>query len=429
MSARLAIQLPPHQLDDLQRAARLLLRRPLICADDPAAFAAVRRWETVLRNEFNQKLGYRLDVTRSAVRLTRRAVSPSASRGARLPNGRPMSHWGYTYFALVLAALEAPGEQVLASELIERIEQRCRGDDVLSIDTTEFAQRRGFSDAVKVLVQLGVLTARDGDLDSLVDDAAVLFDIDRDAAGMCLVASPSVLRDITDVHDFVTEATPTSIDARRRAARHRLNRRLIDQPVVHLDDIDDDEAELAWRNRRREAENIARLTGCAIEVRAEGMALIDTTIEPLGAIRFPGGDSVAHASLLWLDAMLARLDATPGADGEDSDTRVDGDDDSDASATVSRRPLSQAAVDHAWYEVHGRYRTRFAAAARDDPARFRADCAALLASLDLVRPTSTGVEISPAAARYRPDVDVVDPAPPVDPTPDVSPAGQQELFS
>lgn len=305
--ARIAAQLAPHQLGELQRAARLLLRRPLVTSKDPEAFALVRRWEQVLGNEFSQKFGYRLDVSRTSARLLRRPASLSSHRAARLPNGRPMSRWGYVYFALVLAALEQPGRQVLASELLDRMEQRARGDEHLTLDSREYAQRKGFSDAVKYLGCLGVLTVRDGDVDSIVDDGQVLFDIDRDAAAMCLVASPSILREVTTVDDFIVAPTGGSTAVRSTSARQRLNRRLIDQPVVSVDDLDDDEYQLAWRNRRREAENISRLTGCDVELRAEGMALIDVTVEPISGERFPGNDSVAHASLLWLDRMLTVL--------------------------------------------------------------------------------------------------------------------------
>jgi uncharacterized protein (TIGR02678 family) len=92
--ARIAAQLAPHQLGELQRAARLLLRRPLVTSKDPEAFALVRRWEQVLGNEFSQKFGYRLDVSRTSARLLRRPASLSAHRGARLPNGRPRSRGG-----------------------------------------------------------------------------------------------------------------------------------------------------------------------------------------------------------------------------------------------------------------------------------------------------------------------------------------------
>ncbi len=417
--ARIAAQLAPHQLGEFQRAARLLLRRPLVTSKDAEEFALVRRWEQVLGNEFSQKFGYRLDVSRTSARLLRRPASLSRHRGARLPNGRPMSRWGYVYFALVLAALEQPGRQVLASELVERIEQRARGDEHLSLDSREYAQRKGFSDAVKYLGRLGVLTVRDGDVDTIVDDGQVLFDIDRDAAAMCLVASPSILREVATVDDFIATPTGGSTAVRSTNARQRLNRRLIDQPVVTVDDLDDDEYQLAWRNRRREADNISRLTGCDVELRAEGMALIDVTVEPISGERFPGNDSVAHASLLWLDRMLTALDDlrdTEEHDVTESDDLLDDDhddhpdvvEDVDDDAAVLRRPPSIAArrlsrhdSDGAWDEMFADYGERFARDARERPERFKAQCVELLDRFGLVHRHGAHVEISAAASRFR----------------------------
>ncbi len=440
--ARIAAQLAPHQLGEFQRAARLLLRCPLITSKEPEAFALVRRWEQVLGNEFSQKFGYRLDVSRTSARLLRRPASLSAHRGARLPNGRPLSRWGYVYFALVLAALEQPGRQVLASELLERIEQRARGDEHLSLDSREYAQRKGFSDAVKYLGHLGVLTVRDGDVDTIVDDGQVLFDIDRDAAAMCLVASPSILREVTTVEDFIATPTGGSTAVRSTNARQRLNRRLIDQPVVTVDDLDDDEYQLAWRNRRREADNITRLTGCDVELRAEGMALIDVTVEPISRERFPGNDSVAHASLLWLDRMLTALDDHDdlghpddldlGEEPDDIGTDDIDVDDLDTGALLRRPPsiagrrLSRHDSDRAWDEMLADYGTRFARDARERPERFKSQCADLLDRFGLVcRPEHTAraghVEIAAAAARYRAVASM--------PTPKRRDPNQPELFA
>ena len=69
MNARLAVHVPPQQLPEMQRAARALLRSPLLTARVGEEFRLVLKWETVLRTEFAQKLGYRLDVSRTAARL------------------------------------------------------------------------------------------------------------------------------------------------------------------------------------------------------------------------------------------------------------------------------------------------------------------------------------------------------------------------
>jgi len=387
VNVRLAVHLPPHQLPELQRAARALLHSPLLTTRDGDDFRLVLKWETVLRNEFGQKLGHRLDVSRSAARLLRKPASLTPNRGARLDTGRLLSRWGYVYLCLTLAALEHPGHQVLASELLARITNLARGDERLQLDTTEYVQRRAFRDAVRYLEQVGVLAVRDGDVESLLDDGQVLWDVDRDAAAMCMVAAPSILRSVTSVEDFVVEPEPTTIEARRRSARHRLNRRMVDQPVVVPDDLDDDEAELAWRNRRREAENISRLTGCEIELRKEGVALIDHPSQPIGSQRFPGSDSVAHAALLWLTALLEHsrpADPTPGGD----DTRP---------AVV----IDRDAAEVCWHEVVEEYGPRFSRDARDRPERFRAEVEELLERFRLVVPHDDGVAVSAFANRYR----------------------------
>jgi hypothetical protein len=65
MTPRLAVHLSTHQLPELQRAARALLRTPLITASSDADFRLVRKWESVLRNEFGQKLAQGYPLKRS----------------------------------------------------------------------------------------------------------------------------------------------------------------------------------------------------------------------------------------------------------------------------------------------------------------------------------------------------------------------------
>lgn len=406
MTPRLAVHLSDHQLPEMQRAARVLLRNPLVTAGSGPDFRLIRKWETVLRNEFGQKLAYRLDVSRSAARLLRRPATVSRHRGARLDSGRRLTRWAYVYLCLVLAAVEQPGQQVLASELLARIEQSVRGDERLQLDSTEYAQRRAFRDAVRYLEQTGVLAVRDGDVESLLADGQVLFDIDRDAAAMCMVASPSILREVETIDDFVAEPAPTTMDGRRRRARQRLNRRLLDQPVVMLDDLDEDEAELAWRNRRREAENIARLTGCSVELRREGLALVDHAIQPISDRRFPASDAVAHAALLCLDALIGAIEEGDRASGNGE--VADGD-------PRTHRHIEQDVVDRCWQSIIDSYGSRFGKASSERPERFRAECIDLLERFRLVRPASGGLDVSAFANRFRARATLADPRSRLDP--------------
>lgn len=423
MTTRLAVHLPPHQLPEMQRAARALLRRPLVTSRQGEDFRLILKWETVLRNEFGQKLGYRLDVSRSAARLLRRPASLTAHRGARLGTGRSLSRWGYVYLCLTLAALEHPGHQVLASELLTRIAQLARGDDRLQLDSTEFVQRRAFRDAVRYLEELGVLSVRDGDVDSLLSEGQVLWDIDRDAAAMCMVASPSVLRSVSSVDDFIAEPTPSDGDGRSRRARHMLNRRVIDQPVVLPADLSANEADLAWRNRRREADNLARLTGCEIELRREGIALIDHPGQPIGDAQFPGANAAAHAALLWLTALLGHLEQVPTMTTPDGgDAAASGDD------IRPERFVDDATAGALWTQMSAEYAPRLGKDAREKPTQFRNEVATLLDRFRLVVPRPGGVAVTAFANRYRADPTLVGDAAPADASVDTTGPEQQAMF-
>jgi uncharacterized protein (TIGR02678 family) len=395
VNAQLVAHLDPHELPEVQRAARTLLGHPLVTSVYPSldALPAIRRWETVLRNEFALRFGYRLDVGRSSARLLRRPSDLTSLRPARRSSGREFTPWAYAFMCLALAVAEQAGRQILASELVERIEQRARGDVGLPVDLTVFAQRRALVDALDLLDQLGVLTARDGQIESLMDEGQVLFDIDRETLGRCLVASPSVLRDVHTTVDFLVEPHGDAPDAATRAARHRVNRRLIDQPVVLFDELTDVEAEVARRSRRREAEGITNLTGCEIELRREGMALIDHTVQPLGGRPFPAGGTEAHAALLWLSSMVETV--RPPADIDD---------------VPAEAPCSHDLADRTWTDVFARYGARFRAQYRDRPDDLRADATDLLVHHGLLRVADGGdLVVRAVAARFA--VDVREPEP------------------
>jgi uncharacterized protein (TIGR02678 family) len=311
------------------------------------------------------------------------------------------------YLCLTLAALEQPGHQVLASELLTRITQLARGDERLQLDSTEFVQRRAFRDAVRYLEELGVLSVRDGDVDALLNDGQVLWDIDRDAAAMCMVAAPSVLRSVTSMADFITEPLPSDTEGRSRRARHLLNRRMIDQPVVLLRDLSAEEAELAWRNRRREADNIARLTGCEIELRREGVALIDHAAHPISEASFPASNSVAHAALLWLTALLDHLAGVPREASASDDGRADEDDGGEGDLQ-QHRVVVRAVAEQLWEGVLDEHGSRLGKDAGEQPERFRADVAALLERFGLVVHRPQGVDVSAFASRFRANPTVVD---------------------
>jgi hypothetical protein len=226
---------------------------------------------------------------------------------------------------------------------------------------------------------------------------------------MCMVATPSILRSVSSVEDFVAEPLPSGIEARRRRARHLLNRRMLDQPVVVAADLDGDELELAWRNRRREAENISRLTGCEVELRREGIALIEHPVHPMGRSRFPGSDNVSHAALLWLTELLHRAEPTAPAEPF---SQVSADDmTSEDSVELGAPPVVETPtadlvvpatdVDAAWTVVLEQYGGRLGRDAREQPDRVRTGAESVLQRFGLVEPGPQRWRVRAVANRYR----------------------------
>jgi uncharacterized protein (TIGR02678 family) len=96
---------------------------------------------------------------------------------------------------------------------------------------------------------------------------------------------------------LVDEYVPDSPEGRRLALRHRLARRLLDDPVLYHDDLTEDEREYLVSQRGPLAYRLAQATGLTAELRAEGLALVDADGE-LSDKHLPAVGTEAHATLL-----------------------------------------------------------------------------------------------------------------------------------
>lgn len=385
--ARIAAQLDPtNELDDFQAAARTLLTHGLVTERYPeaGALALVRRFEEPLRNEFGRLCHWRLDVGPTCARLLRRPAALSVHRPARTAtqSRRAFSPQAYASLCLVLAALEGAGEQTTIRQLADEIARLRAGDDALAFDLTSHAHRRAFVDAVAWLEHRGVLVLLDGDTETfLAAGGDALYDVDRDAAGRLLVSPPSVLAGLTTPDDFLDEPYPPTPEGAQSRARHRVHRRLLTEAVLSYDELPDDERDYARQRRTRIREELERLTGCPVESRAEGQALIGLpAAEP-----FPAGGAVAQAALL-LGSELAGVAA--GGPGEGA-----------------ARLVGAHEADGAWRRVVAAYAGRFIAEYRADTDRLRAEAMALLERLGLATRRDDGaVSVLAPLARYRADV-------------------------
>ncbi len=374
------------ELDDFQAAARTLLSSGLVTEHYPEAgvLALVRRFEEPLRNEFGRMCHWRLDVGPTCARLLRRPAALSHHRPARTASQsrRPFNPQTYASLCLVLAALEGLGEQTTITQLADEVARLRAGDDALPFDLTLHAHRRAFVDAVAWLQHRAVLVLIDGDTERFVASGGdALYDVDGDAAGRLLVSPPSVLAGLASPDDFLDEPYPPTTEGAQSRARHRVHRRLLTEAVLYYDDLPADERDYARQRRTRIGAELERLTGCTLECRAEGQALIGLpSAEPV-----PAGGAVAQAALL-IGSELASVAAAGHDDG-------------------CARTIARGDVDAAWRRVVAAYAGRFTAEYRAEPERLRAEATAQLERLGLVAVRPDGdVAVFPALARYRAEV-------------------------
>ncbi|MGW2555742.1 TIGR02678 family protein [Streptomyces sp. NPDC001635] len=434
---RVAEHVSPLELADYQKAVRLVLRHPLITSSYPdrAALPTVRRWAEQLRTDLMEVLGYRLVTTADTARLLRVQDHLDATRPAVTRAGRPFDRRRYAYLVLTLAALGRHGAQVALGELADAVAADAARIDGLGLDTTRKTDRDAFVDAVTWLTERGALALTDGSATAWAGDperAEALYDIDREI--LTAVHQPTrVLQHLTSVTGLLDSGSAlglaTGRHAQRRDQARRARRLVLENPVAYYADA---EAELLGQLRAPSlAEDLERLTGLAVERRAEGVALVDTSGR-LSDIRFPGGGTVAQAALLLgariseaarrtgrhvpdllpaptaaerLAARARRIDAALPARGilaelsasEEETLYEEGDEPEE-----TRYPF----VSDSWLrgrlkEIIGEYGKGFAADLREDPDRLLARVLDLLAALSLVARVDGGVLVLPLLARYR----------------------------
>ncbi len=373
-------------LEERRRAVRLLLRRPLVTEGrpDPDAFALVRRHEAELRRWFRDQLGYRLVVDHEQARLFKRRAPGALPRPLRTRYGRAFDRRRYSLLCLVLAALERSEVQTVLSVLAEEVKLLTAATDgVPTLDLERSVERRCFVDAVRVLVELQVLRETDGDDSAFLrgGESDVLYDIDARRLARML-ASPVPPSLASGPEALAEETYPPTEDGKNLRIRHRLMRRLVEEPVLYFSDLTEDErAYLSWQ-RAYLIRGVEQWTGLSVEVRREGLAAIDAEGR-LSDVAFPSTSTVAHAALLFADELAQSLRR---GDGRDDERRV-----------VPRGELMGFAE-----RIFGL--RRWAKAYRESPsgAVLLMDHALeYLASLRLVQRLPEGVLPLPAIARYR----------------------------
>ncbi|MFF8915646.1 TIGR02678 family protein [Streptomyces sp. NPDC015032] len=312
MTGPLAEILDGQREADLQRAARALLKEPLLTADGPYAdeFRLVRRHTAELREWFERNVGWTLRTDADAARLrktpgTLTDATHPAREAARA--ALPFTRRRYVLLCLTLAALERGEAQVALGRLAEQVVLAAADPELVAAGITFTLERRDerldLAAVVRLLLRVGVLRRVAGEEEAYVSGSGdVLYDVRRRVlAGMPASLRGPSLVEAEDFEERLVEMTAqTALDSdelRFRAIRWKLTRRLLDDPVLYYDDLTDDELAYLTRQRGFITARIGELTGLVPEVRAEGIAMVDP-LDDLTDVRMPEQGTHGHVTLL-----------------------------------------------------------------------------------------------------------------------------------
>lgn len=307
--------------EERERAVRALLMRPLLSAGDPE-LELVRRHAEHLREWFVRETGWNLHVERQCARLYKRpAALGDATRG--LPE---FDRDRYVLLCLACAVLERAESQITLRTLGERLLDAAADPDLATRGFT-FAlegarERRSLVNICRLLLQFGVLARVAGDEEAYVNQSGdVLYDVHRRVlarlpagtrgASLIAITQPDLDFD-GKLGALVEEYVPDSPDGRRMALRHRLARRLLDDPVLYLDELAADERDYLINQRGPMANRLAHAAGLTAELRGEGVALVDPDGE-LSDKHLPAVGTEAHATLLVAEYLASAARADPAA--------------------------------------------------------------------------------------------------------------------
>lgn len=383
---------------DVRSAARTLLRQPLLHADrDGEELGRVRRYRDELVRLFADGLGYRLVVEPGLARLYKIGLPADPSRGLRRRNDVPFTPRRYAMLALTLAALTQARRQVMVDELVAGV-RSAAADAGVDVDLDGIADRRSLHSALVALVDLGVLSERDGDLEHWAERRTEsLLDVHRDRLAV-LVAGP--LASCTTPDALLTV---TSVPSSAGGARVAVRRVIAEQTVMSTDDLTEEQRSWWRRNREREREWFRRWLGLELELRAEGAVAVDPSGD-LTDMAFPAAGSAKHFALLLLSALVDHVRATDVTAGP--------------GAGAWARVASSAARevgDRVFATWHRGLRKDH----RQNPDAVYGEALAILADVGLVQRSDGAVLVHAAAARYAPRPELVTA---------VGPGGERSLF-
>lgn len=372
---------------DIRQAARALLQTPLLHNDQHHDdLALVRRHRGDLAKLFSDGLGYRLVIEPGLARLYKAGLGKDGRRGLRRRNGNHFTPRSYAMLALLLAALTRSRSQIMVDELVAGV-RSAAVDAGVDVDLDALAERRALYAALIALIEVGVISERDGDLEHWAERRTdSLLDVHRDRLAV-VVAAP-LSRCAMPEEVFAVDSIPSSAGGSRVPIR----RRLVEQPVLSVDELTDEQRGWWRRNRHREVEWFSNSFGLDLELRAEGATAIDPSGEMTDRA-FPGTGSATHFALLLLAELVEEVRA---------DTEAD-------LTSVPRPRLATSTARVVGDRVFETWKRGLRKEHRENSDLVYDEAIEILTDVGLIRRDASGIQIHAAAARYAPKAEIVGP--------------------
>jgi uncharacterized protein (TIGR02678 family) len=304
---RAAAQVADGNLGAYQETVRTVLTNGLITTvhPRPGMLERILPWADQLTTDLRELFGYTLIATTSQMRLIRRLdmFDPSRCKFFTTRAKKPFDRRRLAYLCLVLGAFQRSRVEISLADLVGVFGPTAESIEGLGFDPVVPGHKGAVVDVVAWLVDRGALRLSDGSLEAWArgDGGDALYDIDHDVCA-------TIFRPARPLQ-HLTSATGL-LDGQLGSAERRVRRMLLELPVVYYADLDPEEA--AVLRREDVTANLARLTGLAVERRAEGVALADSagrfTDRP-----FPGRGAVIPRAAGLLLAKIADLIEVPGS--------------------------------------------------------------------------------------------------------------------
>lgn len=300
-----------------RRGLRGLLMQPLLAAGGPHAeiYRIVRRHQEYLQSWFAHWPGWTLRVQPGLARLEKTTSSDDdATRGAvDSVNQMQFTRRRYALLCLTLSVICSEDRQTTMRQIAERLEVTARMDNRLAaagfeLDLRTQPHRRDLVGVMRLLADFQIIVRLDGDdTQYLRGNGDCLYRVDHALASatLSIAHGPSMIDETELQHRIASmkaAARPDGEEPRSRELQYRLVRRMLDDAVMYLDDLNEHEIDYFRHQRTRLMNELETATGMVSEVREEGVALLDADGD-LSDFRLPQQGTRGHAVLLiseWL---------------------------------------------------------------------------------------------------------------------------------